>query len=96
MKVETSSLAQSMIELNKATEKKELTRESSQGDTPDQELQSFIPSPLGSGGTYSLSSLKAAVESYAKFLTVAENNLKAIHHPPLIPRAILDRLNGGQ
>jgi hypothetical protein len=94
MRIETSSLAQSMIELNKAIEKKELTIEDSKGDHSEQESQSFIPSPLGSSGTYSLSSLKAAVESYAKFLTVAENNLNAIHHPPTIPQAILDRLNG--
>ena len=94
MRVETTSLAQSMIELNKATEKKELTTEESNHNCPDQQSQSFIPAPLGSSGTYSLTSLKAAVDFYAKYLTVAENNLNAINHPSTIPKVILDRLNG--
>lgn len=94
MRVEMPSLARSMIESSKAIEKNELTTEDSSRNHPDQDAQSFIPAPLGSSHTYSLASLKASVDSYAKFLTVAESNLNAASHAPTIPRAILDRLNG--
>ncbi len=74
-------------------DKKELTNEESKENSQVDETQSFIPSPFGSSRTYSLSSLKAAVGYHAKFLTVAESNLEAVNHPPVIPREILDRLN---
>ena len=96
MRIETPSAPQSPIESPKAIEKKELTETDSTEKTVADESQSFIPSALGSSRTYSLTSLRAAVEYHAKFLTVAENNLKAINHPPVIPQGLLDRLNSRQ
>jgi len=92
MRIETTSVPQSLVESAKALEQKELTNSESTENSVD-ESQSFIPSPLGSSRTYSLSSLRSAVEYHAKFLTVAENNLAAVNHPSVIPQSILDRLN---
>ncbi len=92
MRIETPYLPQSTVESPKAIEKKDFTKSVPTG--PDGEEQSFVPSPLGSGGTYSISSLRAAVDYYAKFLTVAEDNIQAANHPPKIPQIILDRLKG--
>jgi hypothetical protein len=91
MRVEIPSSPQPSIEASKVIEKKEVTKSVSMDQ--DEEKQSFVPTPPGSGRTYSVSSLKAAVDYYAKFLTVAENNIAATNHPPRIPQAILDRLN---
>jgi hypothetical protein len=94
MRVELTALTQSLIESPKNIEKKEVTADNSRENQPAEETLHFIPSPLGSSGTYSPSSLRAAVDYYAKFLTVAENNLAAANHPPTIPKTLLDRLNG--
>jgi hypothetical protein len=92
MRIEGTSVQQSLVESAKALEKKEVTNDKTSEKSVD-ESQSFIPSPLGTGRTYSVSSLRSAVEYHAKFLTVAENNLAAVNHPPVIPQGILDRLN---
>jgi hypothetical protein len=94
MKIENAAISQSLIELSKTLEKKALTQENIQGGQQDEDAQAFVPTPLGSSGTYSVASLKAAVDYYAKFLTVAESNQQAVQHPPMIPQMILDRLNG--
>ena len=92
MRIETTTVPQSLVESAKALDKKELTNGESKENTSE-EAQAFISSPLGSSRTYSLSSLRNAVEYHAKFLTVAENNLTAAKHPSTIPQGILDRLN---
>jgi hypothetical protein len=94
MRVDSSLLSQTQIESSKTLEKKEVTPEGIRQDTLLDEAQSFVPSPMGSSGTYSVKSLKAAVDNYAKFMTVAENNLRAAQHPAAIPQLLLDRLNG--
>jgi hypothetical protein len=91
MRVEIPFSPQPSIEAPKVDEKKDLTK--SVSVDPDEDNQSFVPTPPGSSGTYSVSSLRAAVDYYAKFLTVAENNIEAANHPPRIPQTILDRLN---
>ncbi len=93
MRIEAPSVPQTLIESPKTIDKKDLTESEPQGNTTVDESLSFIPSALGSSRTYSLSSLRAAVEYHAKFLTVAENNLQAVNHPSVIPQGILDRLN---
>jgi hypothetical protein len=93
MRIETPSVAQPQIESPKALEKKELTEENLRGNKTLDDSEPFIPSPLGSSRTYSLSSLKAAVDYHAKFLTVADNNIKAVNHSSSIPQGLLDRLN---
>jgi hypothetical protein len=93
MRIETPSVAQSQIESPKSIEKKELTDDNLKGNPAADESEPFIPSPFGSSRTYSLSSLKSAVDYHAKFLTVAESNLKAVNHPSSIPQGILDRLS---
>ena len=92
MRVDFSSIPQSQIESTKTVEKKEIKGAES-GSAEQEEVQSFIPFSLGSGRTYSLSSLKAAVDYHAKFLTVAENNMAAVNHAATIPRGILESLN---
>jgi hypothetical protein len=91
MRIETPSVAQSQIESPKSIDKKELTNGDLKNTTAD-ESEPFIPSPFGSSRTYSLSSLRSAVDYHAKFLTVAESNIKAVNHPSSIPQGILDRL----
>jgi hypothetical protein len=93
MRVELTSIPQSQIEAPKTIDNKEINGSDSGNDTAMDELQSFVPFPIGSGRTYSLSSLKAAVGYHAKFLTVAESNVAAVNHPAMIPQEILDRLN---
>ena len=92
MRIDSAHVSQSLVESAKSLEKKEFKSDESASDPLD-ESPSFIPSPFGSGRTYSLSSLKSAVDYHAKFLTVAENNLAAVNHPGTIPQGILDRLN---
>jgi hypothetical protein len=94
MKIESALISQSLIESSKPLEKKEVTSDGDGKNTLAEDLKSFVPSPLGSSGTYSVRSLKASVDYYAKFLTVAESNLQAVQHSAVIPQAILDRLNG--
>jgi hypothetical protein len=95
MRIESTLISQSLVESTKTIEKNELNSESAKKtNSQDQEAQRFIPSSLSSSGTYSVASLKAAVDYYAKFLTVAENNIQAAQHAPTIPQALLDRLNG--
>ena len=93
MRVESPLVSQTLIDSSKAIEKKELNPDASGNDTLLNEEQNFLPSPLGSSRTYSLSSLKAAVDYHAKFLTVAENNVQAAQYTSGIPRAFLDRFN---
>ena len=93
MRVENLWVLQPLIDSTKATEKKELTSRNPKEDKPVDEPRSFWASPLGFSGTYSVSSLKAAVDYHAKFLTVAESNVAAAQHSPTIPQAILDRLS---
>ena len=94
MRIETALLSQTPIESSKPIEKKEVTSEGVRQHNLSEDSQSYIPSPLGSNGTYSVRSLKAAVDYNAKFLTVAESNLQAVQHGAMIPQMILDRLNG--
>jgi hypothetical protein len=94
MRVEMPLVPQPLIESPKSIVKNELTTSETRERKPEEEPQSFFPSPLGFSGTYSVSSLRAAVDYHAKFLTVAENNLRAAQHPSMIPQVILDRLNG--
>ncbi|HTY64243.1 MAG TPA: hypothetical protein VMG30_18475 [Acidobacteriota bacterium] len=93
MRVEFTSVPQPQIESAKTIEKKEIKGSNPGNATEPEEMQSFIPFSLGTGKTYSLSSLKAAVDYHAKFLTVAENNMAAVNHAATIPRGILDSLN---
>ena len=90
MRVEIPFSPQPSIEAPKVPEKKDLTKSISVG--LEEENPSFVPTPPGSSGTYSVNSLRAAVDYHAKFLTVAQNNIEAANHPPRIPQAILDRL----
>jgi hypothetical protein len=92
MRIETPSVAQSQIESPKSLEKKELNDNNLKETPAVEDSEPFIPSPFGSSRTYSLSSLRSAVDYHAKFLTVAESNLKAVNHPSSIPQGILDRL----
>jgi ATP-dependent protease HslVU (ClpYQ) peptidase subunit len=92
MRVEFSSVAQSQVESAKTIDKKEIKGGDSTGNTALEESSPFIGFSLGSGRTYSLSSLKAAVDHHAKFLTVAESNMAAVNHAAVIPRELLDSL----
>jgi hypothetical protein len=94
MRVESPLVSQSLIESSKTIEKKEVNVNSLRDREPSEDSPSFVPSPFGSSGTYSVSSLRAAVDYHAKFLTVAQNNLEAAKHPGTIPKMILDRLIG--
>ena len=93
MRVENQLVSQSLVESQKTIEKKEVTGSLSNNE-PEmlEDSPAYFPSPFGSSGTYSLSSLRAAVDYHAKFLAVAENNLQAVNHPPAIPKMILERL----
>jgi hypothetical protein len=92
MRVEFSSVAQSQVESAKTIDKKEIKGGDSAGNTALEESSPFVAFSLGSGRTYSLSSLKAAVDYHAKFLTVAESNMAAANHAAVIPRELLDSL----
>jgi hypothetical protein len=90
MRIEMPVVSQPPIESPKSIEKKELTVSNSNGANEPEELQAFLSSQPGPAGTYSVSSLKAAVNYHAKFLTVAENNVQASQHAARIPQTILD------
>lgn len=81
------------VESAKTIDKKEVAPSSDGGPTAD-EIRPHIPFAFGSTGTYSVSSLRAAVDYHAKFLTVAENNMEAVKHTSTIPKEILGRFNG--
>ncbi|MBP1610855.1 MAG: hypothetical protein H6Q04_3090 [Acidobacteria bacterium] len=91
MRVENTYVPQPLVDSPKVIEKKDIDSVSSTAGFPE-EPAPFIPLPFGSGRTYSLSSLRAAVDYHAKFLTVAESNLEAADHPARIPKAIIDGL----
>ena len=93
MRVDSQFVPQTLIESQKVIEKKDVNSNIS-GERTAEESQSFVPSPFGSSGVYSPSSLRAAVDYHAKFLTVAQNNLAAANHATTLPRAIIDRLRG--
>ena len=93
MRVELTSISQPQIEAPKTIEKKDIIGGDAGNNTATDESQSFVSFSLGSGRTYSLASLKVAVERHAKFLTVVESNLAAVNHAVSIPKGILDRLN---
>jgi hypothetical protein len=90
MRIEMPLVPQSLIESPKSIEKKELTADNLNASNETEKSQPYFPSPLGFSSTYSLSSLKAAVDYHAKYLTVAESNVQAAEHAPMIPQAILD------
>ena len=90
MRIEMPAVSQPPIESPKSIEKKELKAGNFNGANEPEESQAFLSSPPGFAGTYSVSSLKAAVDYHAKFLTVAENNAQASQHASMIPQAILD------
>jgi hypothetical protein len=95
MRIENAVVSQSMIDLAQNIEKKENTKGSdSKVAENNSDSETFIPLPFSSGGTYSVNSLRSAVDYYAKFLTVAENNVQASQQTGKIPQALLDRLNG--
>jgi hypothetical protein len=94
MRIESPLVSQSLIESPQVIEKKEVNEKNIHDREPSEDSPSFMPSPFGSSGTYSVSSLRAAVDYHAKFLTVAQNNLEAANHPAVIPKTLLDRLNG--
>jgi hypothetical protein len=94
MRIESPLVSQSLIESPQVVEKKEINANNLHDPEPSDDSPSFMPSPFGSSGTYSVSSLRAAVDYHAKFLTVARNNLEAANHPAVIPKTILDRLSG--
>ena len=93
MRVESPLVPQSLIESPKPIENKDVKSSGSNNlELVEEELFS-IPSPFSSSGTYSPSSLRAAVDYHAKFLTVAGNNVEAAKHAATIPRAIIERFS---
>ena len=94
MRVENSLVSQSLIDSNKTFEKKAVSLEDRATEGSVEKGSSSIPIPFGTSGTYSPSSLKAAVEYHAKFLSVAENNLQAANHASVIPKSLLQRFSG--
>jgi hypothetical protein len=94
MRIENAVISQTLIEASKTIEKKDVTPVGEKTLTENEEVDPFIPLPLSSGRTYSVASLKSAVDYYAKFLTVAESNMQAAQPTNGIPQALLDRLNG--
>jgi hypothetical protein len=93
MRIEMPAVSQPPIESPKSIEKKELTESNSNVINNPEETEAFSSSPLGTGRTYSVSSLKSAASYHAKFLTVAANNMQAAQHASIIPQAILDQFN---
>ena len=97
MRIENQVFPQSLLEPSKTYDKKDVTSiNSREQSVPADELPVSASSAYGSGGTYSVNSLKAAVDYHVKFLSVAENNMKAIQHPPKIPQVLIDRFKGVQ
>ena len=94
MRIENAVISQSLIDASKNIEKKEVTTNREVKVDENSDLEPFIPAPLHSGGTYSIASLKAAVDYYAKYLTVAESNIQAAQLPTKIPQTLLNQMNG--
>ncbi len=94
MRVESSLVQQPLIDSPKVVETKEVKANHDAGPEAAEEKSASMPSPFGSSRTYSVSSLKAAVDYHAKFLTVAGNNIEAANHAARIPREIIGRLSG--
>ena len=94
MRIEGQVIPQSLIESSKPLDKKEISSVNSKDDPASDDSQPLTLSPFGTGGTYSVNSLKAAVDYHVKFLAVAENNMVAVNHPPTIPSEILSHFNG--
>jgi len=94
MRVESPLVPQSLIDSPKSVENAELETNNSSSSESAEESLLFVASPFGSSRTYSVSSLKAAVDYNAKFLTVANSNLEAVNHTATIPRAVIDSLAG--
>ncbi|HSW38814.1 MAG TPA: hypothetical protein VLL97_04915 [Acidobacteriota bacterium] len=90
MRVDVPVLPQSLIESAKPLEKKDITDNKERGGKQQEESLSFTPLPAGISGTYSISSLRAAVDYNAKYLTVAENNVEAAKHYGAIPQVLID------
>ena len=91
MRVESSLVSQTLIESSKPIDKQELTDRSNKPEETANESLSFVPSAFGFSGTYSIASLKAAVDYNAKYMTVAESNTSAAKSMTAIPQTILDR-----
>ncbi len=93
MRVENTPVPQSLIDAPKTIENKTIHSSSRGNLKPVEEALSFVRSPLSSSGIYSPSSLRAAVDYHAKFLTVADNNMEAANHAATIPRVLIERLS---
>lgn len=93
MRIESAFIPQPLVDGHKVTEKSEVNVEDA-GNREWESETSYVPSPFGTCGIYSISSLRAAVDYQAKFLTVAENNIQAAEHPQSIPRVLIDQLVG--
>jgi hypothetical protein len=91
MRIESPLVSQTLIESSKAIDKQELTDRAKKPEETTDESLSFVPSAFGFSGTYSIASLKAAVDYNAKYMTVAENNTLAAKSMTAIPQTILDR-----
>jgi hypothetical protein len=97
MRIENQVFPQSLLESSKTHDKKDVTSTNSRDQSVSaDELPVSASSSYGSVSTYSVSSLKAAVDYHVKFLSVAENNMKAIQHPSRIPQVLIDRFKGVQ
>jgi hypothetical protein len=93
MRIESSLVSQSLVDANQVVESTAVTKNAS-SEPVEADASQFVPSPFGSSGVYSPSSLRAAVDYHAKFLTVAQNNLTAANHAATIPKSIIDGLIG--
>lgn len=92
MRIESSVVSQqTLIESSKPIDKKEPIGKLNKPEETVEESASFIPSAFGFSGTYSVASLKSAVDYHAKYMTVAESNTLAAKSMTKIPQAILDR-----
>jgi hypothetical protein len=102
MRVEIPTTPTPWAEANKnerMSESKALEKTSSNGAEPKEaenieDAQLLQPPVKGSASVYSPASLKSAVDYHAKFLTVAESNIKAAYHISGIPQSILDSFKG--
>jgi hypothetical protein len=93
MRVDNAVVSQTLIDSTKIVDKKPVSSNGSPMEQSVEKGSSSIPLPFGTSGTYSPSSLKAAVEYHAKFLSVAQNNVQAADHASAIPKAILQRFS---
>lgn len=96
MRIDSAVFPQSLVESSKPLGKKDVTSNDIRDNRAAEESQTLTVSSFGAGGTYSINSLKAAVDYHVKYLSVAENNMKAIQHPPTVPKGLIDYVNGLQ